>query len=220
MRCPHCHVEFHVVLEMSNLTPSGTLKTLLLRTTSCPKCKEVILFLQPFDNPQHIEQGRPTSEGYLAFPRHSGFTRAHVSVPDHLAALHREAHEVLSISAKASAALSRRLLQTILKEQGYDSDNLATQIDNVLDEQDARKALPSALHSTVDAIRSFGNFSAHPITDTTSLQVIDVEPEEAEWCLSIIADLFDHYYVRPALAQQRKADLDAKLQAAGKSPSK
>ena len=127
---------------------------------------------------------------------------------------------MLSISAKASAALSRRILQTVLKEQGYDNDNLATQIDDVLAEEDARKALPSALHSTVDAIRGFGNFSAHPITDKTSLQIIDVEPEEAEWCLSIIEELFDHYYVKPALAEQKKKDLDAKLEAAGKARSK
>ena len=108
----------------------------------------------------------------------------------------------------------------MLKEQGYDSDNLATQIEVVLEEQDSRKALPSAVHTTVDAIRNFGNFSAHPITDKTSLQVIDVEPEEAEWCLGIIRDLFDHYYVKPALAYKKKAELDAKLQTAGKAPSK
>ncbi len=105
-------------------------------------------------------------------------------------------------------------------EQGYAGPNLATQLDAVLNEQDARKALPNDLHTTVDAIRGFGNFSAHPITDQTTLQVIDVEDEEAEWCLEIVAGLFDHYYVRPAAALKRKAKLDAKLQAAGKPPSK
>ena len=50
------------------------------------------------------------------------------------------------------------------------------QINAVLGEQDASKSLPSALHDTVDAIRNFGNFSAHPITDATTLQIIDVEP--------------------------------------------
>jgi hypothetical protein len=72
----------------------------------------------------------------------------------------------------------------------------------------------------VDAIRTFGNFSAHPITDQTTLQIVAVEPNEAEWCLEILEDMFDHYYVRPAHAAARKADLDAKLAAAGKPPSK
>jgi hypothetical protein len=73
---------------------------------------------------------------------------------------------------------------------------------------------------TVDGIRNFGNFSAHPISDVTSLQIIDVEPEEAEWCLEILEGLFDHFYVGPAAAAKKKAALDAKLAAAGKPASK
>jgi hypothetical protein len=30
-------------------------------------------------------------------------------------------------------------------------------------------------------IRNFGDFLAHRITDQTTLQIIPVEPEEAEW---------------------------------------
>jgi len=84
---------------------------------------------------------------------------------------------------------------------------------------DARKALPTGVHSTLDAIRNFGNFSAHPITDQTTLQIIDVEDHEAEYCLDILDALFDHYYVRPADAKRKRAALDAKLKAAGKPPT-
>ena len=87
-------------------------------------------------------------------------------------------------------------------------------------EQDNTKAIPTSLRQTVDAIRQFGNFSAHPVTDQITLQIIPVEPEEAEWCLEILEEMFDHYYVRPAHAEARKAALDAKLGAAGKSKSK
>lgn len=184
---------------------------------ACPSCKNIILELS-IVSPYPLE-GRPRCR-YIAAPQFSNLPPAATEVPDPLKVIYIEACAVLSVSAKSSAALSRRILQTILKEQGYDSENLAAQIDAVLGEQDATKSLPSALRSTVDAIRGFGNFSAHPITDKTSLQIIDVEPEEAEWCLELISELFDHYYVRPALAQKRKAELDAKLQAAGKAPSK
>jgi hypothetical protein len=88
-----------------------------------------------------------------------------------------------------------------------------------LGETDLTKVLPRAIHQTVDAIRNFGNFSAGPINDKTSLQVIEVEPEEAEWCLQILEDLFEHFYVGPAAAAAKKAALDAKLKAAGKPPS-
>lgn len=86
--------------------------------------------------------------------------------------------------------------------------------------QNPKKALPQSLHDTVDGIRNFGNFSAHPIDDKTSLQVIEVEPHEAEWCLDILDELFDHFYVKPATAKAKKAALDAKLATAGKPPSK
>jgi hypothetical protein len=89
-----------------------------------------------------------------------------------------------------------------------------------LAEQDTRKALPSGVHSIVDAVRNFGNFSAHRITDQTTLQLIDVEPHEAEYCLDILDSIFDHYFVRPAHAQRMKAALDAKLAAARKPPAK
>lgn len=73
---------------------------------------------------------------------------------------------------------------------------------------------------TVDGIRNFGNFSAHPINEQTSLQIVDVEAREAEWCLEIVEELFDYFYVGPELAKQKKAALDKKLKDAGKPPSK
>jgi hypothetical protein len=107
-----------------------------------------------------------------------------------------------------------------LEEHGYKQRNLVDQIDAALSESDPTKALPTGLRANLDAIRNFGNFSAHRLTDMTTLQVIPVEPAEAEWCLDLLVDCFDHYYVKPAEAKRRKAELDKKLAAAGKPPSK
>jgi uncharacterized protein DUF4145 len=112
-------------------------------------------------------------------------------VPKGIAADYVEACQVLPLSAKASAALSRRCLQGMLNDKGYKGSNLAKQIDQLL----KPGVLPKHIHETVDVIRNFGNFSAHPINDKTSLQIIDVDPEEAEWCLEILEALFDHFYV-------------------------
>ena len=141
-------------------------------------------------------------------------------MPPEIAQDYVEACNVLPISAKASAALSRRCLQKMLHAHGYNAKDLAKEIDLLLNETDLAKALPHKLRMTVDGIRNFGNFSAHPIDDKTTLQVIDVEPHEAEWCLEIIEELFEHFYVGPAAAKAKKAALDAKLTAAGKPPSK
>jgi hypothetical protein len=137
-------------------------------------------------------------------------------VPKPIATDYAEACRVLPLSAKASAALSRRCLQAILNDKGYKSSDLARQIDQLLN----ARVLPSHIHENVDAIRGFGNFSAHHINDKTSLQVIDVEPQEAEWCLEILETLFDHFYVGPTKAKKAKGALNAKLKAAGKPPSK
>ena len=141
-------------------------------------------------------------------------------VPDSFKADYVEACNVLLVSPKASAALSRRVLQGILKDNGYQSSNLAKQIDAVLAESDPNKVLPQTIRETIDAVRNFGNFAAHPITEVTSLQVIDVEPEEAEWCLEIIEAIFDHYYVTPAKVAEKRKQLNQKLSQTGKPPAK
>jgi hypothetical protein len=107
-----------------------------------------------------------------------------------------------------------------LRKKGYEQEALARQIEAFLNEAIPERAIPTTLRETVDAIRNFGNFSAHPITDQTTLQVIAVDPGEAECCLEILQEMFDHYYVKPARAAVRKAALDAKLTAAGKPRSK
>ena len=219
MKCPYCHISIHVDWKTGEINSLETRQRIVLNYMTCPDCKNIILNLI-IKNPNPLE-GAQGNVRYTAAPRFSNTPPIVTDgVSDSMIEDYKEACVVLPIGAKASAALSRRILQAILKEQGYESDNLARKIDDVLNEEDPKKALPLALHSTVDAIRNFGNFSAHPITDKTSLQMIDIEPEEAEWCLDIIRELFDHYYVNPTLARERKAKLDAKLQAAGKPPSK
>ena len=133
---------------------------------------------------------------------------------------YREACDVLAISPKASAAMSRRVLQSILNAQGYTGRDLAAQIDRLLKETEPDKVLPVYVRQTIDAIRNFGNFSAHPVNDVTTLQIIDVEPQEAEWCLEIVERLFDHFYVSPAVDAKRLSDLNEKLAQAGKPPAK
>jgi hypothetical protein len=154
------------------------------------------------------------------YPRGGKFPPAPSAVPDQIAADYSEANEVLPISPKAAAALARRCLQAILSAQGFTGSNLVRQIEKALDEKDAGKALPTSLHENIDAIRNFGNFSAHPISDQTTLQIVEVEEGEAEWCLELLTDMFDHYYVRPAIAAERRAALAEKLAAAGKPPMK
>lgn len=180
----------------------------------CPSCRGAIVILDRFNFSSYKFDSIPV------FPTVGAYKPAPLEVPPSVAEDFNEANLILGISPKASAALSRRCLQAILSAQGHNSKNLVDQIDAALSESDASKALPPSIKDNLDAIRNFGNFSAHPITDKTTLQVVAVEEGEAEWCIEILMDLFDHFYVGPAKAAIRRASLAKKLSNAGKPPMK
>ena len=226
MICPNCSISFYDDRQWHESRIRGpgfnTVSDWVISTIICPSCQNPTVYL--VRNESQIGGGDHLKDddrhiGNLIHPR----TIQHPmdgSVPQHLQGDYHEAWAVLTSSPKASAALSRRILQAMLSEQGYAKRNLVNQIDLVLHEPDQSKALPSGVRQIVDAVRQFGNFSAHPMTDATTLQVIDVEPAEAEWCLRIIEGLFDHYYVIPAANAKKLVELNQKLGQAGKTPAK
>ena len=129
----------------------------------------------------------------------------------------REACLVIDDSRKASAALSRRCLQNLLREKaGVKGDILAQQIQQVIDSG----KLPSHLADAIDAIRAVGNFAAHPINNVHTGDIIDVKPGEAEWLLDTLEELFDFYCVQPAKLAAKRDALNKKLKAAGRPPMK
>ena len=92
--------------------------------------------------------------------------------------------------------------------------DLSSEITQVLQQ------LPSHLAQAVDAIRNIGNFAAHPNKSTSTGEIIDVEPGEAEWLLDVLEGLFDHYFVQPAVLAAKRDALNQKLKDAGKPPMK
>ena len=229
MNCPHCGKPFHDDWKEMDLAQSELVSRHLgraakpfigwkSRMANCPSCKDDIIELQKLRYP--LDKGPVLLCEFRAYPQNIFRKPVPMEVPEDIKADFEEACKVLPISAKSAATLSRRCLQAVLQEQGYAQKNLMQQIDALLQEEDPKRIIPTTLHGTIDAIRNYGNFSAHPLTDQTTLQVISVEPGEAEWCLNILEELFDYYYVKPARALALKAELDKKLQAAGKPRSK
>jgi len=134
-------------------------------------------------------------------------------VPQAFASDYQEASLVLPDSAKASAALSRRCLQNLLRDVAkVKRSDLYNEIQELL----GRGTLPSHIADALDAVRNIGNFAAHPIKSQHTGEVIDVEPGEAEWNLDVLESLFDFYFVQPAQLQAKKDALNKKLAEAGK----
>jgi hypothetical protein len=140
-----------------------------------------------------------------------------VDVPEVYAADYQEACNVLAESPKASAALSRRCLQHLLREEMKTTKrDLIDQIQEVLDSG----RVPSHIAESLDSVRNSGNFAAHPIKSKSTGEIVDVEPGEADWNLETLEQLFDFLFVSPAKTKARRDALNKKLADAGKSPLK
>jgi hypothetical protein len=207
MQCPHCLKHFHeswtyksVVNEKNKIWGIGS--------TICAACGRPILALGELvriQGPAGLDLVPNTPTFFFAYPKAISRSPLPPEVPPEFAADYLEACLVLPDSEKASAALSRRCLQHLLREQvGVKKDDLAKEIQHVLDS----KQLPGHLAEDLDAIRHIGNFAAHPMKATHSGVILDVEPHEAEWLLNLLEGLFDFYLVQPARA---KAKRDAML---------
>ena len=144
---------------------------------------------------------RPTGEQQwaLARPKASGRPPVPPEVPVQYAEDYREACLVIADSPKASAALSRRCLQLILrKELEAQGRDLYHEIGWVIKNTN----LPSSIVDLLDVPRQVGNDAAHPTLSEAGM-ITDIEPWEAEWCLEIIEALYDQLFVLPARNQER-----------------
>lgn len=211
MRCPHCADSFTPKWAEQNLgkDPDAT-GIWFVQWTNCPTCYRVVARMLDYD----AKGGAVQEKAHLVHPAIP--TRV---VPDEVeepyASDFREAATTLHVSAKASAALSRRLLQHLLREKaGVKHSNLMAEIDEIRD----MKILPVGLADDLHGIRHVGNFAAHPIKDTETETVADVEEGEADWLLELLDELLDFFFVAPAKRAERREALNRKLEAVGKPP--
>ena len=191
----------------------------MVKYTECPNCNRITVVMENGEMRKN-QHGQFSSlanvtQSFLVRPRGSSRPAVPPQVPKDIAEDYSEACLVIADSPKASAALSRRCLQHLLREAaGVKHSNLFSEIQEVIDSS----ALPSYITEGLDAVRVSGNFAAHPIKSTQTGEILPVEPGEAEWNLDILETLFDFYYVQPDIVAKKKAALNAKLQSSGKPP--
>jgi hypothetical protein len=226
MECPHCSSSFHPDFYYTSLWDRQEVisekdrKHVLIYHKTCPECGQYIVYLA-FRDKQVSSSGPfrtiPADRGAtLVYPKGKYKTLSD-DVPPEYVKDYVESYNVLDNSPKASAALSRRLLQRLLEDKGnVKKADLYDEIQEVMDS----KQLPTHLSESIDAIRNTGNFAAHPTKSKASSEIVDVEPGEAEWNLAVLEGLFDFYFVQPAQTQRRKDSLNEKLLKFGKSPMK
>ncbi len=219
MECPHClttiHAGWQALGNPLGADPDHELVQMLW--LMCPQCAGHVIAArfrrQYVANPEGGIGQREELE--ILWPRVTTRPPPPPEVPDPFATDYREACLVIADSPKASAALSRRCLQAILREKaGVKPSSLSSEID------EAMPHLPPYLAGAIDAVRNVGNFAAHPLKSRSTGEIVDVEPGEAEWLLDVLEGLFGFYFVEPAALQQKRDQLNAKLDDLGKPPLK
>jgi endogenous inhibitor of DNA gyrase (YacG/DUF329 family) len=190
-KCPHCKREVHFVnADVSGgsgfnayadrlYTASGG-HIVYVHSSKCPSCQKPVVAAEISDeggfrirlvHPFGVVQTVPKE------------------VPAKIAEDFLEAAAVLQTSKKASAALSRRCLQHILSDMGAQEGSLSDQIDWFM------KKCPSKVADNLDYVRHIGNFAAHPEKSKATGEIVEVGPEEADWNLEVLQQLFDYCYV-------------------------
>lgn len=214
LSCPHCATGIHVEWDESRLGSDADWTLVDARWARCPACSRWIV---EFGFWRSTGASLARMHAIIGYPKNPPPRDLNDAVPDPYRGDFLEACAVLPISSKAAAALTRRLLQHVLREQGgVTRRDLNAEIDAVIEEGQ----LPSGLAEDLDELRHLGNFATHPIKSTHSGEVVEVEPGEAEAGLDVLDDLLDFYFVRPAIRERRRDTLNAKLAEAGKPPLK
>jgi hypothetical protein len=207
MECPHCRKAFHGAEKIVTIgrdadgewAVSGFL---------CPRpeCNRFSLYLHKGERHYLVESGAraplvdfKSSESRLIRPETLLPNPIPQGVPKDIEQDYVQATRVLSISLTASAALSRRCLQNILRQRSAqdtpdfpENGSLYAEIEAVI----ASNKLSPTLNDKLHAVRKLGNLGAHPLQDKHTNLVVNVDPEEAQLTLNIINDLLDYYYVQ------------------------
>ncbi len=127
-------------------------------------------------------------------------------IPKQLLQDYLEAYSILSFSPKASATLSRRCLQGIIRDfWGVSKARLVDEVNAIEDKIDP------LTWKSIDAVRKVGNIGAHMEKDINL--IIDVEPEEANLLIQLIELLFVEWYIHQ---HERELKLKAIVEVASK----
>lgn len=213
--CPYCQhkivlqdADIHtreVAFKFSDERVKHGQTGLQILSYACPNqdCKELVirvswkhLVLDRFGNPHLTErifewQLRPESS---AKPQPD-------YIPSQLREDYYEACQIRDLSPKASATLSRRCLQGIIRDFWgvKDKPNLRQEIEAI------KEKLDTATWEAIDTLRRIGNIGAHMENDTNL--IVSVDPKEAQLLLGLIETLFEEWYVAKHDREQKMQEL-------------
>lgn len=172
---------------------------------SCPnpECKEYTLTVTLHDHVQQEGQWKDLK----AKKTWSLIPQAQVKVfpdyvPNQIISDYEEACLIRDLSPKASATLSRRCIQGIIR------DFWSVKKGRLVDEIEAiQEKVDPVTWAAIDAVRKIGNIGAHMEKDINL--IIDVDPREAGLLIGLIENLINDWYVVREERKKRMAEIVA-----------
>lgn len=109
-------------------------------------------------------------------------------IPASLRQDYEEAYSILDLSPKASATLSRRCLQGMIRDfHGIKGNSLYHEISQL------EEIIPASQYKVLHSLRKLGNIGAHFEKDVNL--IVKIEANEAEKLIKLIEFLFEKWYI-------------------------
>lgn len=191
--CPFCgqtaQIPYTNILERAyefdhNSKYGAQALTISLMVCINPNCKEFTLKASLSRGPSslrkevHSWQLNPASEA-KSFPDY---------IPNAILKDYEEACLIRDLSPKASATLSRRCLQGMIRDfWDVKKPRLIDEIESIKDR------VAPLTWAAIDAVRQIGNIAAHMEKDIND--IIDVDPKEAGILISLVETLIKDWYI-------------------------
>jgi hypothetical protein len=218
--CPHCKhavtisdgrvTSHNHTLYIDNAAGRRTLQTIFIVCPN-PNCEKFTLMATLYES-EHTPQG---GEHLLKKVQSWSLVPASASkhfpdyVPRPIREDYGEACLIRDLSPKASATLSRRCIQGILRDfWRVNPGRLVEEIEQVKDRVDL------ITWGAIEAVRKLGNIGAHMEKDINV--IVDVDPKEAALLIGLVETLLQEWYVA---REERKARMGAVIAAAASKKS-
>ena len=201
-QCPNClawssldkeQYSTHVIQLSKNADGLSTLRIDIVVCKNIECCRSTIsadlISCVPYQHPGGSGSGyRQTRVRWYQLVPASKARSQPSYIPQQIVADYEEAYLIASLSPKASATLSRRCLQGMIRDYfGVSKATLYAEITAIRDKT------PDDVWDAIDAVRKIGNIGAHMEKDIDV--IVDVDQDEAKLLLELIEQLFDDWYV-------------------------
>lgn len=212
-KCPHCN-SFSTLnsndIEISN--NFHELKehcgyNLQTKFVFCPnpECKKYTIYVSVYKAqkilvpPQSYIKNIECIDGKMYYPDKK-IRKFPDYIPEVISNDYKEACLIADLSPKASATISRRCLQGIIRDfWKVKPDNLNKEIDQIKDKIDR------LTYNAIDSVRKIGNIGAHMEKDINL--IIDVDKNESFLLINLLEILVDNWYIARHEKEERLAKI-------------